>query len=133
MSISVNSKTVNVNKSELISKLKNNLKQHKEDYKEAVAGYKIKVEADFAKALENAKKHTAEQLVEMSLSINCFPPGSHENEYNEIIMMLEMSVDEVIQLDGQSFRQYVMNEWSWSKAFTATANMYKNIAAGNVG
>lgn len=129
--IAANSKSVNVEKVALLEKLKANLQTHKQDYKEAVEGYKIKVENDFIVALRRVQATSAEALVGINMSMNCTPPNNHEDDYNEIIMMLEMSVDEIINLDSHSFKQYVMNEWAWSRSFTATASMYKSIAAGS--
>jgi hypothetical protein len=38
-------------------------------------------------------------------------------------------VDDVINLDSESFKAYVKNEWSWSKSFDVTATMYKSFVS----
>ena len=53
-------------------------------------------------------------------------PRSYESEYTDIIAMMEMSVDATVNLDMQSFKSYVLNEWSWSRGFAATTTLYKS-------
>ena len=122
-------KSVNVAKAVLLERLKANLTQHMTDYAEAVQGYKIKVESDLKKMLKIIRSTTPEALVQRNVSLTSTPPVSHEAEYKEIIEMLEMSVDEIINLDGPSFKSYVMNEWTWSRNFDMTTTLYKSIAA----
>jgi len=47
--------------------------------------------------------------------------------------MMEMSVDENINLDSQSFKAFVKNEWAWSYNFAKTTTLYKSFAASSAG
>ncbi len=51
-------------------------------------------------------------------------PVSYEAKYDKAIMMLELCADEVIELDGETFAQYVMDEWSWSQDFASNTKTY---------
>lgn len=114
--------SVNVKRSELLEVLKKNREQHKLDYKEAVEGYrgaKIKALED---ALEKVK--TEEKPEKISLNVSLNRPVNYINEYNQVIDMLEMSVDEFIKLDTDSFQAYIKDNWSWKRSFMSSNATY---------
>lgn len=51
-------------------------------------------------------------------------PQDHTPDYDRVIAMLEMSVDTVIELDADSFDNYVMDNWAWRANALATNTMY---------
>jgi hypothetical protein len=53
------------------------------------------------------------------------PPQNHAEEFTEMIEMFELSVDEKINLDHQSFKAFFKNEWPWKKQFEMLAASYK--------
>ena len=114
--------SVNVKRSELLEILKKNREQHKLDYAEAVEGYrgaKIKALED---ALEKVK--TEEKPEKTSLNVSLNKPITYVSEYTEVIDMLEMSVDEIINLDSDSFQAYIKDNWSWKRSFMASNSTY---------
>lgn len=120
--------SVNVSRKDLLAKLKENREIHKKDYQEALVGYKIKLVADLKHALDQAERMPVERMQTLrAVPFDC--PRSYEAEYNEIIDMMEVSVDDVINLDSSDFKSYFKNEWSWSNGFTMSANLYKSISA----
>ncbi len=121
--------SVNVSRIALLEQLKKNLAIHKTDYIEALAGYKVKLIADLKATLTKVESSTPEQVLNVS-AVAFSRPISHEDDYNEIIDMMEVSVDEVINLDASSFKSYFKNEWSWSGGFNTQATMYKSAAMG---
>ncbi len=121
--------SVNVSRVALLAKLKENVAIHKKDYEEALIGYKIKLVADIKAALLVAEKASLEKIHLLAAPRYDYP-RSYEAEYNEIIDMMEVSVDDVINLDATSFKQYFKNEWSWSSHFNSSATMYKAMASG---
>lgn len=119
--------SVNVSRKDLLAKLKENREIHKKDYQEALIGYQIKLTADLEKALAEVKTINVSRLNTLhAVSYDC--PRSYDTEYRKIIDMMEVSVDDVINLDSQSFEQYFKNEWSWSDHFNNSATMYKAMA-----
>ncbi len=129
--ITQNRHSVNVLRKELLDKLRENVEIHKKDYAEACIGYRIKLVADLKKALVLAETVHDTKLHNLR-AVAYDHPRSYENEYNEIIDMMEASVDDVIQLDSTSFKQYFKNEWSWSNHFNTANSLYKSVAAGAV-
>lgn len=114
--------SVNVKRSELLEILKKNRDQHKLDYKEAVDGYrgaKIKALED---ALEKVKTEDKPEKTSLKVSLN--RPINYISEYTQIIDMLEMSVDEVIKLDSDSFQAYIKDNWSWKRSFMLSNSSY---------
>jgi hypothetical protein len=129
--IGMTNRTVNVSRLELLKKLKENLDIHRTDFEEAVVGYQVKLVNDLRSKLSevsDSDPHDLEHIKEVDFEF----PENHEQDYVEIIEMLEMSVDQTIQLDTQSFKAYVKNEWVWSNRFTSIANTYKSFSGGSL-
>lgn len=125
---------VNIEKNKLLEKVKENLEKHIKEYNEAVEDY-IAVVQEIC--VENVK--TAKRNLKVSKEMNgvngdfnlpkMFPstPVSYENEYNRAIAMLEMSADEIIELESEVFNQLVLDEWEWKRNFEMTNTLYKTL------
>ena len=119
------SQSVNVKRVALLEILKANRAQHIQMYDRAVEGYKIEMVEVLEKALKEAKEGKMEFL-----SIGLAQPQNHRKEYDQVIDMMEMSVDEVINLDSHSFQCYVKDQWNWSSNVTALNSVYATKAMG---
>ncbi len=53
-------------------------------------------------------------------------PTSYEDSYHRAIRMLELSIDEVIEIEEDIFNQLVLDEWNWKRGFTASTMLYKS-------
>jgi hypothetical protein len=118
-------RSVKVNKAELLTVLQDNKKKHVKEYEESVKDYKkaaIKVAKEH---VDLAKTGDLDKIAK----IRAMPqrPTSYEDSYNRAIRMMEMSVEDVVELEEQIFNQLVLDEWSWKTAFTATGALYKSI------
>src|SRR6185295_867061 len=51
-------------------------------------------------------------------------PQSHEKAYDQIIRMMEMSVDEEITLTCSQFACFVMDDWDWKEQWSASNATY---------
>jgi hypothetical protein len=51
-------------------------------------------------------------------------PSDHTKDYDRVVAMLEMSVDETIILDAHDFDQYVMDNWDCSRFALSTNTAY---------
>jgi hypothetical protein len=122
--ITLHQRSVNVSRLELLKKLRENLDLHCAEYASAIADYQERLLADLKLAVKKvAKVHDVNDLVNFSFSLPY--PKNYEDEFTQVIEMMEMSVDETIELDSNSFRAYVKNEWSWGQNFRLTNAMYK--------
>lgn len=115
--LNLRNKSVNVSRSSLLIALRQNLELYREMYQEAVADYKVKLKFELEDALKMVSTASFEAKDAKSIKIDLHPPVDHSNDYIEVIEMLEVSVDENINLDVESFRAFFKNEWSWSAPF----------------
>ena len=114
-------KTVRVNKKELLDVLVENRKKHKIEYKDSIKAYRVKAADLLNKELQ---KIVAGKKFETYFDLN--KPTSHEKDYDLVIKMVEMSVDDVLELEQQEFNQLVNDEWTWKSSFRLS--IYSNIA-----
>lgn len=117
--------SVKINRAELLNIVRDNLKKHLSDYTESVEDYKagaLKVATanlKIAKSGDIDKFHQIRGLPQR--------PVSYEKEYNRAIRMLELSVEEVIDVEQDVFNQLVLDEWHWKNQFVASAMAYKSL------
>lgn len=114
---------ITVNRSDLIAVLKTNLEKHRVEYEEALNEYYAQLVKDLSKALKHVKKTTDVRSLKNFQLANQFPL-SHEQDYLEIIGMLEASVDDTITIDADSYRAYYLDNWSWKSMFEMTKKSY---------
>ncbi|MGZ8924597.1 MAG: hypothetical protein ACXW2E_01810 [Nitrososphaeraceae archaeon] len=110
-------KSVNVSRVELLKVLIKNLEVHREQYKEAVDDFTTKLKLELTEALITVNDVHFNMESVKKIKIGLQPPVNHENEYIEVIEMLEMSIDDSINLDAESFKAYIKNQWSWTNYF----------------
>ena len=112
-------KTVNINREELLKKVKENAAQHEADYKE--------MEDQYPQVALNLLKQRMKEIKktgEVNVHFNLRPPEDHRKDYNTLIKMLEMSVDNEIELNQVEFQEYVLNQWEWQNRVAATKAFY---------
>jgi hypothetical protein len=126
--MNIRQRSVNVNRLELLEKLRANLAVHRAEYETALSEYKQRLIDDLKLAVKKVGK--VENPLELKSFRFALPfPQDYSSQYEEVIDMLEMSVDENINLDSESFKAYLKNEWSWKGNFEASAAMYKSVGS----
>lgn len=115
---------ITVTKSELIEVMKANREKHHQIVLEAQAGFRSKVLARLDEMLALAAKGEKIQLI-----VGLAMPEDHTDEYDTIIGMLEMSVDDTVELDQSDYQSWVQDKWGWQRSFTATNSAYSATAA----
>lgn len=116
-----------VEKARLIETIKANRTKHLEAFEEAAMGYRKAV----AEMLENFKVQLEQQMATPIEICNAFgkleEPKNYLREYDRILQMLDMSVEDQIILAEHEFQQYVMDEWNWSRGFQGLVRTYSGI------
>jgi proteasome lid subunit RPN8/RPN11 len=115
---------VKVNREELLSILNGNRDKHKQEFEEAVTGWKeqaLEAMKNAVAEFENDNFHTTHPLVTLP------KPTAHLRDYDLAIRMLEMSVDTDIEIEQHDFNCFVMDEWQWKAGFAQTVSNYTNI------
>lgn len=120
-------KSVKINKSELLTIVRDNKTKHVAEALEAVTDYKDAVLKICQDNLKLAKSGDLEKIQ----NIQHIPskPTSYEADYSNAIRMLELSVEDVIELDENEFKQLVQDEWTWKRSFSVSNMMYKSFKA----
>lgn len=115
--------TVTVKRDDLVTKLKENRAGHRGIYEEALAGYQAAVLAELDAFREKVLAGPIVKVV-----VNLPFPEDHTRDYDRIITMCEMSVEDDLELSQEEFASYVMDDWSWKRAFLASNAAYSQTA-----
>jgi len=104
------SRTVKVNKSQLIETLEKNKAAHIKEYEEAVIAYR-----------EEATKELARLSVKLSegklnLKLDLVTPVNKSDEYDKVIEMFNWEVEDQVELTQGEFNEYVHDEMPFAKA-----------------
>lgn len=110
---------VKVNKDDLLEVLKENRDTHRSLFLEALEGYREEVIKLLTINLDNVK---AGKKIVTFLQLPV--PQDQTSEYDQIIRMLGMSVDEDFELEDHEFKCYVLDEWSWKEAVMTSNSRY---------
>lgn len=116
--------SVKVDRKQLLYIVRENQKKHVIEYLDAVEDYKAAV----IKLCKQNMKLAKSEDVEVLKQIKHFPekPLSYESNYTRAIRMLELSVEDVIEIEEYLFNQLVLDEWDWKQRFANLSASYKS-------
>lgn len=114
---------IKMNRIALLDIVRANQSKHVAEFVEATEDYKALV-LQITQA--NVKLAKTADLVQFK-NIKAVPaaPTSYEKDYGRAIRMLELSVEEIIEVEEDVFNQLVLDEWQWKNHFTMSNSMYK--------
>jgi hypothetical protein len=98
----------------------NNRNNHKAEYDEALKAYKAQLIVLLEKKLSAAKNGE-----DVSHQINLAKPREYLSQYDRALRMFELTTQEEVELDSETFAQLVMDEWDWKDSFSTVNNSYK--------
>jgi len=113
-----------VKKEELLARLRENRLEHRENFLRGLVGYKKLMLEEMERRVEELRQGRM-----VSRTIGFEEPCDYTKEYDRVIEMLEMSVDDEITITGTEFRQFVMDDWSWKEHFLANVTSYHGLDA----
>lgn len=139
---------VEVNRQELLKKLKENLAKHIVDYNNAMSGYKnllsskidegyvnakVTIEENYNKIKEKVGKFTNEDISKQKdmftimdgIYVSMKVPKIFDKEYQMAIDIFEWDVREIVQLSYAEFTCFVLDQWDWQSEFKSISAMYK--------
>lgn len=116
--------SVKINRKELLKIVKENATKHVADYDEAVEDFKAGV-IKVAKA--NLKMANTGDVASFNFQRMPSAPVNYADNYNRAIRMLELSVEDVIEVEDHIFNQLVLDEWGWKQQFVAQSALYKSL------
>jgi len=116
-------KSVRVHVLPLISKIKENREAHALIVREAQIGYRKAVIKQLDSLLAAAKEG---KRIPHSL---CFEmPVDHTKDYDLVLEMLGMEIEESVVIEAGDFARYVKDDWSWKHQFLETNSKYSAAA-----
>jgi hypothetical protein len=97
--------SVRIKRSDLIAKLKENRDNHAQLYKDALEGYFVETKKKLEQKIKTLEK--GETISSFSIAV----PKDHTKDYDRLISMLEMSIDDELEITSHDFNNYVLDEW----------------------
>lgn len=117
-------KPITVDKENLIRVLRGNREKHRTVFEDALEGYAAEAARVLNEHLTAIQKGKT-PAIEIILS----RPEDHTKDYDRVIGMLMMHLGDTFEVDEQSYRQYVDDDWAWKRQWLETSTQY---AAGSV-
>lgn len=111
--------TVRIEKNQLLDILRANRSKHSQEAQEAAVKYR-----EVAIKKLKASLKLAQNGGEVIQHLGLIAPQDYTSAYDTVIHMLELSSDQLIELDHMQFQQYVEDEWSWKAGFASTNAFY---------
>lgn len=114
---------ITVKKEDLLEKLTENRKRHREIFLEAQKGYREEAIRLLDKALQDARNGRKINTV-----IYMDSPVDQTKDYDRVIGMLTMATDTEIDLSESDYAKFVMDDWGWKEDFLLKNSLYtKNL------
>lgn len=132
----VKMREVKVNRAELLETIRVNRKVHVREYLESVIGYKEAALSAIDRAMGRLKNQVedleaGEVLRLAAVTFNLKIPENHNKDYDQVIKMLEMCVDDQLTIKSDEFACYVMDDWDWKDEFNMTKSTYSSSSSSS--
>lgn len=117
-------KPIIMDKQTLIKILEENRDKHRTVFEDALEGYAAeasRVLNEHLTAIQRGKTPNIQIILDR--------PEDHTKDYDRVIAMLKHHLGDTFEVDEQSYKQYVDDDWSWKRQWIDTSNHY---AAGSV-
>ena len=111
--------SVKVNVRELLEIIKFNRDRHRAIFEKAMAAYRQAAIAELDAAIDDARSGK-----KIRRSLTLIEPEDYTREYERVIAMLEMTIDEVVEISARDFAKYVRDEWEWKEQFIFSNSSY---------
>lgn len=108
---------VKISKDRLRKVVQENRDNHRKQFEEALDDYKKALESYLSEKIEDIRKGV---LIDHYISLP--QPQDHTDAYDQILEMLDMSVDKEITLTFGEFKQYVRDDWGWKGEFETSSS-----------
>ncbi len=114
-------KQITVKKDELLEKLKDNRDKHRLMVLKAQKGFKI---AAKKKLEELLAKVNSNRLVDFYTLHELNQPMDKTEDYDRVIEMLEMEIENEVKVSESEFRCFVQDKWGWTDQMLLSNTKY---------
>lgn len=112
-------KQVTVNKKDLIDKVQANHDNHRAIFEAALTVYQERLVEYLEARVDDARKGR-----KVNHYIDLPVPEDHTNDYDRVLEMLSMEIEDEVTIDASEFARYVMDQWVWREAFLTNSGNY---------
>ena len=110
---------------ELLEILRGNRDSHLETFNQAMDGYRLEWMEILERRLSDIQTGKPIQMW-----VHIAEPKNQTKDYERVIRMLELEVNETWVLDESDFAQYVEDDWIWSREFRETSTYLNSKYSG---
>jgi hypothetical protein len=110
---------IKVDKEKLLATLETNRAAHGAAYETAKRGY---IRVTTQQLQEHIERLANGDLIERAWIPS--PPDDHTSDYDDVISMMEWSMDNEVELTQAQFKQYVQDDWGWKDAWVTSNTAY---------
>lgn len=115
-------RSITVRRDDFVAAVKRNRDSHKAAFDQALSGYRARWIEELERRLSDVRHGRA---IDQGFR---FPePEDHTKDYNRVLTMARMSVDDELELSEHEFGMYVMDQWDWKDAFVQTTSLYGRV------
>lgn len=108
-----------VRKDDLRRVIEENRSVHQGVFLEACEGYKAAMIAELGEYLRRVESGSLKRVV-FSWPV----PEDHTADYNRVLRMIDMHVDDTIEISQADFARYVMDDWDWKEQWNRSTASY---------
>ena len=112
-------RTYVVSKTELLEKMEANRAAHRDVFERAIVAYRAEAIRQLDERLEAAKAGRS-----INLRFNLPQPSDHTKDYDRVIGLMKMVIEDEVQITEGQYQCYVMDEWDWSAQFETVNSTY---------
>lgn len=112
-------RTIRIDRDEFVAKVQQNRDNHRTVFEKALEGYRERWILELERRLHNVRRGRA-----INQYFSLPEPEDHTDDYDRILTMARMQIDDVIELTEGEFGMYVMDQWSWKSDFLSTTSPY---------
>jgi hypothetical protein len=118
-------KKVNVKKTDLLDILVKNRTEHRDIFLKAMEKFRELYAKELTKQLKAAQSGGPLNVRRFYALVE---PKDYTSEYDRVIKMLEMSVDDSVEIGADEFQNFVQDIWSWSREWAISNSGYTRSA-----
>lgn len=112
-------RTVTVDRAEFLARVRENRDNHRQVFEYALEGYRDRLTVELERRIRDLKRGR-----HIDQYIGLPEPEDHTDDYERILAMAEMSIDDTLELTEDEFAMYVMDQWRWKQSFTDSTKRY---------
>lgn len=112
-------RTVRVAREVFLATVKENRDNHRAVFEEALDGYRRRLIRELERRINDVKRGRP-----VDFGIRLPEPEDHTEDYDRVISMAELSLDDEVSLDEHDFGKYMMDQWPWKHEFAETTGLY---------